>query len=311
MLANNTTEHEFVAKCLDHAFCQRYVGDAFSKTTFFQFVVIVIFAIITPFINGIFIVMMWMLEELRHTSNYFFLNISLVNISFGFASLVTCSMYYYELAACTVQACFYRRVYIHISGTGMALTMTTFTVISIERYICIFYALRWGDIITTRRVVTVLSFLWVFWIAVPAALFVTNLRKVFEMLYMIQAALNITTIVIINSIIFKEIRRHEKRIALDDVASNADETRRAREKRRAKTIILMATLVILGYLPSLVLVIGNFIPNLEQVSWNYAWVVSRTIFLSHTTFDIIVYGLRTDETRKGLRKILSRLVACT
>lgn len=168
---------------------------------FFQFVLVVIFAIITPFINGVFIIMVCMLKELRQTSNYFFLNISLVNISFGFASLITCGMYYRQLAACTAQVCFYREVYVHISATDMALTMTIFTVISIERYICIFHALRWEQIITRRRVVVVLGSLWLFWITVPTSLRAADLWEIFEILYMIQGVLTITTVVITNSII--------------------------------------------------------------------------------------------------------------
>ena len=309
----NLTERKELQLCLDYAFCHRYkTTNGFLETTFLQFTIIVLISLASVIINGFFILMMYLLAELRGTSNCFLLNIALVNSTFGLGSLIACSVYYKELIDCTVNVCLYRVIYVHISGTGMALTMTTLTVISIERYICIFYPLRWSQIITARRVVVVLVSLWIFWIGFSSVCRATNTWKLFQILYMTQALFNMVVITIINIVIFREIRRHERNIAHEQqMAPNAEEIRRAREKKRAKTIILMTTLVVIGYLPSLVLVIGYRVPSIDQVNWQYAWLVCRTIFLSHTAFDIIVYGLRTEETRRGVRKVLRRFACCS
>lgn len=305
----NCTENIALKTCLDLAFCRRYKNtSAYFETTTLQFIIVVIIGIISPIINGVFILMMCLLQELRNASNYILLNIALVNMTFGLGSVIASGVYYRELVDCTVNVCLYKNVYVHMSGTGMALTMSTFTVISIERYICIFYSFRWPQIITCRRVAIVLGSLWLFWISMSSFFRATNNWKQFRVLYMTQAVFNMVVILITNAVIFKEIRRHERRIAHEQqVAPNADEIRKAREKKRAKTIMLLSTLVMMCYLPSLMLLIGYQVPSIDHVRWQYAWLVCRTIFLTHTAFDIIVYGLRTEETRRGLKKILHRL----
>jgi len=160
---SNFTDSKSSLSCLAYKVCQRYKFDYFVEAITVQLILIILLTIITPVVNGVFILMVYLFKELRYTSNYFVLNVALVNITFGFGSLMSCCLYYARLIACTVDVCFYKEVFIHISGTGMALTMTTLTAISIERYICIFYALRWQQIVTNRRVAIVLVSLWVFW----------------------------------------------------------------------------------------------------------------------------------------------------
>jgi len=232
--ASNSTVTLEVVRCIAFKFCQQYKqSPAFAGSTTLEFVIIIIFTIITPVINGVFILMAYLFEELRHTSNYFVLNIALVNITFGFGSLMSCCLYYARLIACTVDVCFYKEVFIHISGTGMALTMTTLTAISIERYICIFYALRWQQIVTNRRVAIVLGFLWVFWTGITGLLRAVDSWNIFQNIYMFQSVSNIAVLVVTNAIIFKEIRRHEKRINHEQqMAPNAEEIRRERPGKK-------------------------------------------------------------------------------
>ena len=83
---NNFTDSKSSMSCLGYQFCQRYKFDYFVEATTVQFILIIILTIITPVVNGAFILMVYLFEELRHTSNYFVLNVAIVNITFGFGS---------------------------------------------------------------------------------------------------------------------------------------------------------------------------------------------------------------------------------
>jgi len=114
------------------------------------------------------------------------------------------------------------------------------------------------------------------WIGLTSFVRAFDVWKIFQTIYIIQAMFNIAATIITNSIIFREIRRHEKRIAqVQHLAPNADEIRKARGKKRAKTIILMMSLVILCYLPLMVLLLGYKVPSVDPVKWQYAFLCCR------------------------------------
>lgn len=263
----------------------------------------------TLLFNGFFIFIIFLYQELRTCSNYLFLNLAIVNITYGTASLVSCFYYYRWLIDCARSVCFYMDVFSYFVGTGMALTMTTFTVISVERYICIFYALRWAQIITKRRVVIILILMWLTWLGTSGLLRLMNQWSMFKMVYIFQALINIGIIFVTNAKIFKEIRRHENSIAaqVQQSGPNTDEITKAREKKRARTMILMVSLLLLCYIPTLILQIGDKTPLINRFKWKFVFLPFRVILLSHTTFDVFVYGLRTEETRKAFKKLLNRL----
>jgi len=300
-LLNYTTTFD----CDQLEFCVHYRESSFYiETVVTTLTVIDVFLIVgTLAINGIFIVS-FMYDNLRNSSNYLVLNLAVIDFTFGSIGLAACCIFQLQYIGCQLTLCYYKDLYVHFFGTGMVLTMMTFTFISIERYVCIFYALRWMAIITKKNIGIAICILWVYAIGMTTLCRVLDTWDTYGEIYFVQFTINIIIIVFTNVRIFQEIRRHEKRINLEQIAANAEEIRKAREKKRAKTISLMILLMILCYLPALLIMAAKRIPSVDPIQLQYGWMTCRTISLSHSMFDFLVYGLQTEEIRCVFRKIL-------
>lgn len=303
---NSSLPNSTTFRCEHREFCVRYRESAFYIESIVTTLTIIdVFLIATTLaINGIFIFSSFLYENLRNSSNFLLLNLAVIDFMFGAAGLIVCCLFQLQFIGCQTRICFYKDLYVHFFGTGMALTMMTFTFISIERYVCIFYALRWMDIVTKKTVALAICIVWIYTVGVTTICRIFDSWNVFEEIYLIQFVINILIILITNLRIFQEIRRHEKRIKQEQVAPNSEEIRKTRERKRAKTIILMILLMIVCYLPAMLIIAAKKIPSVDNVQLQYGWMACRTISLSHSTFDFLVYGLKTEEIRRAFRKIL-------
>lgn len=308
---NNTTERSLsVRTCEDLQLCLLY-----EESSFYLDVVVVILTaldilliIATILSNGIFIVSLFRFENLRRSSNYLLLNLAVVNSMFGTLSFSICGVFQLQFIDCQPDMCLYQDLFVFLAGTGLSLGLSSFTLISIERYLCIFYALRWQRILTNAHVAVVVCSVWIVLVPTFSLLYSFNLWAAFYNFYIITLLINVLALVIINGKILKEIRRHENRIALDTQGvANVEESRKAREKKRAKTIIWMLALLFLCYGPTVILALATKIPSIDQVRLQFGWMACRTISLSHSAFAILVYGLRTKEIRSAYKSLLKKL----
>jgi len=194
----------------------------------------------------------------------------------------------------------------------MVLTMTTFTAISVERYICIFYALRWVNIITKKRVVIAISVMWAFWAGEIITLRSLDLWWLHSRIYLVQFVINTSICAAINLKILKEVRRHEKRISSQEHSTNnAEESRKAREKKRARTFMWIVSLVIICYVPTFIMLSLSNHSSLDRMYVMMGWAICRALYQSHATFDILVYGIRTEEVHASCKKILKKIQSYT
>jgi len=260
----------------------------------------------TIFVNGVFILSTYLYQSLHTTCNYFYLNLSAINISLGTAALLTGCLY--PLNTFDLETtCIFKNLHVFFSSFGMTLTMTTFTAISVERYICVFYALRCADIITKKRVVIAISVMWAFWTVETMTLRSLGLWWLHSRIYMVQFVINTLICAVINMRILKEVRRHENRISSQEQSTaNAEELRRAREKKRTRTLIWIVSLVVICYIPTFIMLLSKY-SSLDRIYVLMGWAICRVLYQSHTTFDILVYGIRTEEVYTSCKKILNKI----
>lgn len=308
-IVGNYTNFATSAPCSHLQFCLKYnESAAYIETVVVVLTVLDAFLILTTILcNGLFILSFFLYQHLQTPSNILLLNLAIVNITFGTLGLISCCLFQTQFISCKRNLCFFKDLYVHFFGTGMAFTLTIFTFVSVERFICIFFALRWEEISTKRRAWIVVVFTWVFWLGVSCPLRAVDRWDIFENIYLVLMISSFLILLITNGAILKEIRRHEKRIAQDEITSNSDQVRKRREKKRAKTISLMIALVFLCYIPTLLMVVLIKLPSVDQVNLQFGWMACRTISLSHSTFDIVVYGIRTEEIKKSFKKVLNKL----
>lgn len=308
-VVDNHTSFAVSAQCDHLKFCHEYNNfSVYIETVVVVLTVLDVFIILTTILcNGLFIISFFLYQNLKTPSNILLLNLAIVNITFGTFGLISCCLFQVQFVSCQRKLCFFKDMYVYFFATGMSFTLTIFTFVSLERFICIFYALRWEEISTKRRASIVVVLTWVFWLGVSCPLRALDRWDIFENIYLVVVSSSFLILLITNGTILKEIQRHEKRIAHDEISSNSDEIRKAREKKRAKTISLMIALVFLCYIPTILMVMLIKLPSINQVDLQFGWMTCRTIALSHSTFDIVVYGLRTEEIKKAFKKVLNKL----
>ena len=212
-MSNGTFSNSFsdMNMCDELDFCNTAHDTLWTRYhTFHWLITTLMFVLVftTIFVNGIFILSTYLYQHLHTSCNYFFLNLSVINISLGTAGLITCCIFLLTYFECGETTCIFKNIHIYCTGITMALTMTSFTAISIERYICIFYALRWVDIITKKRVIIVISVMWMAWAGGSTTLRAFGLWWVHSRIYLAMFVINTFICAVINLRIFKEVRRH-------------------------------------------------------------------------------------------------------
>lgn len=277
--------------------------------TSFLAVIDMIFFLATLLGNGAFVVVILVYRNMHTSSNYLLLNLAIVNGIFGSLGYAFCSILRFHYVGCNAQLCFVEDIFVYFAVTGLGMSLISFTFISVERYICIFYALKWQQILTTSRVIGAIGLIWFLLLTSLTVLYAMGFHSYFYMVYMIEIIVNVLILLATNGRIFKEIRRHEYRIAqaTPQGEANSDGLRRIREKKRAKSVIIMLAIVFVCYVPTLILIVLGFISSIDQVQLQLGWMVCRSIPLTHTTFGILVYGLRTDEVKQAYRDMMDKL----
>lgn len=198
------------------------------------------------------------------------------------------------LSSETVQ---YRRAVISFS-TSVSLLLLG--LVSIERFIVIYWPLKHKDILTLKRCVVVVFFSWVGCTVYGIFSAIESYASEISM-FAFAATIHCFVVIIVSytCIFVKILKQNKVRVALN-VQENASQKV---ERRLAKTMALVILVFAVCYLPYTVI---RLLPN--KAGYESEWFL--VLALSHSALDPVIYFFRSEDYKNAFLKIFNRMTKC-
>ena len=278
------------------------------------------FAVIAILGNCVVFAVFYRYELLRTPSNLLLLGLSFCDILVG---LVTQPLFAAEtglVAANSSAACSLKDLYVIFLFTFSSSSMLHVCLISIERFIAIFYPFKHQRFLTKKVVVIFSIFFWIAW----TLLTVFTRREhgggligFSRMAFVIFSAL---VVLVINLRLWLEARKHSRRIrnalplptlsaptsSEGSRESQAAIAKAARDSKAAKTIFLITGVLIACNLPLIATFIVRKFYSLRGRTVTLLWFASNTIVLLPAILDPVIYCWR----RRDIRVSIKRMFGC-
>ena len=247
-------------------------------------------------------------ELLRTPSNLLLLGLSFCDILVG---LVTQPLFAAEMglvAANSSAACSLKDVYAIFLFSFSSSSMLHVCLISIERFIAIFYPFKHQRFLTKK---TVVIFSILFWIAWTLLTVFTRrehggggLIGYSRMAFVIFSAF---FILVINIRLWIEARRHSNRIQAtvprQSILEEQSISRNSNMSKAAKTTLLVIVLLMLCNLPLIATFIARKFYGLRGRLVTLLWFASNTIVLMQAILNPVIYSWRTRDIRASIKRM--------
>ena len=191
------------------------------------------------------------------------------------------------------------------SGTFLTISLQLLAIISIERYLAIKYPLKYDDIITRRRLISVVILAW-------SHVLLTILHSLYKDITLVAFLRTITIfpsifiLIVCHIAVYYEARKQMQKIKTQQMSVEA-KTAFLKEKKALKTTTLVVGLVLLSYIPKTLLTIA-----FRSLSINspITYVIIESFFLTialcNSVFNPLIYCARSSEYRRAFKKLLLR-----
>ena len=265
------------------------------------------FAVIAILGNCVVFAVFYRYELLRTPSNLLLLGLSFCDLLVG---LVTQPLFAAEtglVAANSSAACSLKDLYVIFLFVFSSSSMLHVCLISVERYVAIFYPFKHQLFLTNKKVVIFSILFWISW----TLLTVFTRREhgggligYSRMAFVIFSAF---FILVINIRLWIEARRHSIRIqAAVPQSVLVEEQSISRNSKAAKTTLIAIVLLMLCNLPLIAAFIARKFYGLRGRAVTLLWFASNTIVLLPAILNPVIYCWR----RRDIRISIKRMFGC-
>ena len=258
--------------------------------------------------NGLIFAAYYQTESLRKPVNTILLSLAITDFLTG---AVTQPLYIYELVLlltnCTETLCTVRSIRNFFMLFLLGATLLNLSLTTLDRYIAILHSLRYLELVTNSRVITLAGVLWFVWIVLPIAGMLSSKVSLAALVIVIS---NVIFISILYFKIFREIRRLEA----DSVAAanEPEEVRNARERKSAKTVAIILGLLFLCFVPMIIFLLYSLVIFLFVRGGSYVMLMKRKLFYfattiasSNSSLNVAVYVWNNSEIGTAILKVIS------
>ena len=278
-----------------------------------------ILAFLICFGNALVMIAFGKCEQLRTTTNYFILHLSVADFSVGFFMPMHMAMYLYPEMLANIHVCIFRytTLLVTMSASNLCLLAITY-----DRHTAIFHPLHYEQIMTKTRINLILCGVWV--VPLVLALLIpmlwhnpfdeddnvcdyTSVLKEEYLAYMSVPCFLITSgiIVFMYARIFHLALKISKEMKL--IATNPTESssKFSQEMKLTKTGSIVLGTFFLCWLPFFIITSIQLYANLEE-SGLFKNMRSSSTFLAilNSAFNPLIYALRMKMFRNEFKKIL-------
>ena len=201
------------------------------------------------------------------------------------------------------------RIFLNIQLCGVSLE--TMTAISVDRYLALRYHMRYPNMMTSRRATCVAATFW-------CKNFILSLLSIWtKNTILLVAVVFVALCLFISSItyyaIYRIVRRHQHQIHAQQQAvqsMNAEQNCKIQGKKRAVNTFIYYICMLLCYFP---VAVFTLIKVTYEQHWNIMIIISYcyTIMFMHSAINPFLYIWRNREMRRGVLKILRKILCKT
>ena len=183
------------------------------------------------------------------------------------------------------------------------------TLISCERYVAIFSSLNYMRLVTKSRVLSIIGGVWLVWVTLTCVRFAGIPNRIVYLICfaVIGSCYAITAFVYF--FIFREARRHHRRIVteqqnVDPLASSV-----ARETKLAKTMAYIFGALLICYTPGMVILLTRTIKgDSPELLYNFYPWAENLIFLN-SSLNPMIYCWRNREIRRAVFRVINSVTS--
>lgn len=247
------------------------------------------------------LVAFWKTKELRDISNVFLMSLVCTDLLVG---LVVDPMYLSrQLRSLSGRDdCGLWVAYLTVALFSTGASFLNITLIGMERCLAIFLPFHYMSIVTVRRGVIVVASVWLVWISITLLRFVGLAARAvyFICLSVIGSCYFITAFIYFN--IFREARRHQKRIQTEQTILNLGDT--SRQRRLARTMLFICGSLLICYTPGMVVLLFRALKGDSATLLYVAYPWAENLIFLNSAFNPAIYCWRNREIRRAVFDVL-------
>ena len=206
--------------------------------------------------------------------------------------------------------------YVTLMGVCSA-SLFHLVLVCVDRYIATKYALRYQEIVTTKRITVCVLLSWGLTVLITASLLVFAVidSQIETRFYFVCMKVNDAIICLITSVcivfivyayryIYSETRRQQKRLETEQL-SHEEAKRLKKANKTAYTLAFILAALVLTYLPAIIIaVVAVYIVDITLSVMNILFSWSLTIISLNSLFNPIIYCWRIKKLRHAFLEIL-------
>ena len=258
--------------------------------------------------NTLFLLAFARTREIRTFANLFLVSLSCTDLLVG---VVVEPLYItrQSLALSGVDDCEVWIAYLTMALFCTGASFLNLTLISCERYVAIFSPLNYMRLVTKSRVLSIIGGVWLAWVTLTCVRFAGIPNRIVYLICfaVIGSCYAITAFVYF--FIFREARRHHRRIVTEQQNYDPLAPSVARETKLAKTMAYIFGALLICYTPGMVILLIRTIKgDSPELLYNFYPWAENLIFLN-SSLNPMIYCWRNREIRRAVFRVINSVTS--
>jgi hypothetical protein len=252
--------------------------------------------------NGLFLTVLLKTSSLHTPANVLIGSLAVADFFIG--AVVQPQMCAFVHQKNLYQNCDFVDAFTFLSHMLACISGTTMAAISCERYIALFYHLRYTELVTKKRVTIVIIGIWVFWFIIDA---LTFLGSLLQFVHDLRAAVAILAwllccgaIIASYFKIFLLARRHQRQICQAQPMANPNNRISSSQLKLAVTMGHVICVSLLCYIPACI--VFSLFASIHDSGTRLfnAFILTMSIQFVSSSFNPVLYCWRSQEIRHAM-----------
>ena len=258
--------------------------------------------------NTLFIVAFARTRELRTFANLFLVSLSCTDLLVG-SIVEPLYIVRQSLALSGIDNCDVWVAYLTMALFCTGASFLNLTLISCERYVAILSPLNYMRLVTKPRVLGIIGGVWSAWVTLTCVRFAGIPNRIVYLICfaVIGSCYAITAFVYF--FIFREARRHHRRIVTEQQSYDPLAPSVARETKLAKTMAYIFGALLICYTPGMIILLIRTVKgDSPQLLYNFYPWAENLIFLN-SSLNPMIYCWRNREIRRAVFRVINPVIS--
>lgn len=278
-----------------------------------------LFAVLAVLGNSVVFAVFYRFVTLRTPSNMLLTSLSLCDFLVGLITQPILAAEIVLVASNSLEACLLKDLYVIFLFAFSASSMLHVCIISLERFVAIFYPFKHQDIMNKKNVMVFsIVVFWISWTLLTVFTRREHGRGLIGYSRMGFVIFSVLLVIIINLRLWVEARKHSRRIqnalplstlstsTRGDHQNTQNIAKAARNSKASKTIFLITGVLIVCNLPLIATFTARKFYNTRGRVVTVLWFASNTVVLFPAVLNPVIYCWRRRDLRSSIKRMFGQ-----